>query len=131
VIWRKCLSHNQEDNFARWNIVLEPTSFFLFSISKEVRILNINEARRVVKVHRKIVLQLEKILLNELLLLNPTDASIDTSARKQVNNIRAACSERNILPELLHERRQLYKEIEQLERSIEKSELLSNLEEKK
>jgi hypothetical protein len=113
------------------DIVLEPTSFFLFQFSKEVSILNLNEARRVVKVHRKIVLQLEKILLNELLLLNPTDASIDTSARKQVNNIRAACSERNILPELLHERRQLYREIEQLERSIEKSELLSNIEREK
>lgn len=80
--------------------------------------MNSNEIRRIIRIHRKLALNLEKVLLNELSTLCSADASIDTSA-KQVNNIRAASPERIILSELLFERRQLYREIKLFEKDLE------------
>lgn len=80
--------------------------------------MNSNEIRRIIRIHRKLALSLEKVLLNELSTLCSADASIDTSA-KQVNNIRAASPERIILSELLFERRQLYREIKLFEKDLE------------
>lgn len=89
--------------------------------------MNSDEIRRIIRVHRKLALSLEKVLLNELSTLSSADASIDTSA-KQVNNIRAASPERINLPELLHERRQLYREIKLFEKELEENQNIPPLE---
>lgn len=71
--------------------------------------MNQEQIRHIIKFDRKVIDLLEKEALTRLSSLSPTDASNDTSAREQVNIIRAASPEEIIL-QILFERRQHLRE---------------------
>lgn len=80
--------------------------------------MNQEQIRHIIKFNRKVIDQLEKEILTRISSLSPTDASNDTSAREQVNIIRAASPE-EIFLQILFERRQHLRETLQYEKLLQ------------